>query len=108
MPLEQLALRIKALKYPGTIADVCARLVEPPAPAAVERAVSELVSLGALDIMHPSEDDGGERRGGAQRGQPQQQPREELTPLGTHLSTLPVDARIGKLILFGAMFGVGL
>jgi HrpA-like RNA helicase len=31
---------------------------------------------------------------------------EELTSLGTHLSTLPVDARIGKLILFGAMFGV--
>jgi len=86
VPLEQLALRIKALQYPGTIADVCARLIEPPAPAAVERAVSELVALGALDVS------GGKN--------------EELTPLGTHLSTLPVDARIGKLILFGAMFGV--
>lgn len=27
-----------------------------------------------------------------------------LTPLGHHLATLPVDVRIGKLILFGAIF----
>ena len=28
----------------------------------------------------------------------------ELTPLGFHLSRLPVDVRIGKLMLFGAIF----
>ncbi|KAL5009094.1 hypothetical protein ScPMuIL_014675 [Solemya velum] len=28
----------------------------------------------------------------------------ELTPLGFHLGTLPVDVRIGKLMLFGAIF----
>ena len=50
VPLEQLVLRIKALKYPGTAADVCARLVEPPAPAAVSRAVRELVTLEALEV----------------------------------------------------------
>lgn len=27
-----------------------------------------------------------------------------LTPLGHHLAALPVDVRIGKLILFGAIF----
>ena len=32
--------------------------------------------------------------------------KETLTPLGVHLSTLPVDVRIGKLILLGAMFNV--
>lgn len=32
--------------------------------------------------------------------------KEELTALGVHLSSLPVDCRIGKLILLGAMFGV--
>jgi HrpA-like RNA helicase len=31
---------------------------------------------------------------------------ESLTPLGVHLSLLPVDVRIGKLILLGAIFGV--
>jgi HrpA-like RNA helicase len=50
VPLEQLVLRIKALKYPGTAAEVCARLVEPPAPDAVARAVRELVQLEALTV----------------------------------------------------------
>ena len=87
VPLEQLVLRIKALQYPGTAAEVCARLVEPPAPQAVERAVEELVFLEAMTISKSSK-------------------KEELTTLGVHLSTLPVDCRIGKLILLGAMFGV--
>lgn len=29
---------------------------------------------------------------------------EELTPLGHHLARLPVAPRLGKMILFGAMF----
>ena len=87
VPLEQLVLRIKALQYPGTVAEVCARLVEPPAPEAVRRAVEELVFLEAMKINKASN-------------------KEELTALGVHLSTLPVDCRIGKLILLGAMFGV--
>ena len=87
VPLEQLVLSIKALQYPGTAAEVCARLVEPPAPEAVKRAVEELVFLEAMTINKSSK-------------------KEELTSLGVHLSTLPVDCRIGKLILLGAMFGV--
>jgi HrpA-like RNA helicase len=52
---------------------------------AIKRAVRELVELDALDVG-----DGGE----------------QLTALGVHLSTLPVDVRIGKLILLGTIFGV--
>ena len=29
---------------------------------------------------------------------------EELTPLGYHLAALPVSPRVGKMILFGAIF----
>merc|ERR1719253_1646796 len=87
VPLEQLVLRIKALKYPGTAAEVCARLVEPPAENAVQRAVDELKFLEAMTVDVET---------GA----------ETMTPLGVHLSHLPVDCRIGKLILLGAMFGV--
>lgn len=29
---------------------------------------------------------------------------ESLTPLGSHLSSLPVDVHVGKMILFGAIF----
>ena len=64
---------------------VVSRLIEPPSKEAVTRAVDELVALEALTINTKEE---------------------SLTPLGVHLSTLPVDVRIGKLILFGAMFNV--
>ena len=30
---------------------------------------------------------------------------DELTPLGHHLADLPVDARLGKMMLYGAVFG---
>jgi len=85
VPLEQLVLQIKALQYPGTAAEVCAQLLEPPSPEAVMHAVTELVRLEALQEV-----DGAE----------------VLTPLGIHLSKLPVDVRIGKLLLLGAIFDV--
>eukprot|EP00966_Prymnesium_polylepis_P009912 228677-Prymnesium_polylepis.1 len=74
VPLERLVLTIKALQYRDSAAQVCARLLEAPEPAAIKQAVGELRDLGALDT-------GG---GG-----------EVLTPLGSHLALLPVDVRIG-------------
>lgn len=32
-------------------------------------------------------------------------PTQVLTPLGVHLASLPVDCRLGKLLLLGAVFG---
>lgn len=64
------------------VADLLAAAVEPPTVAAVDSAVQNLIELGAV------------RDGGG----------EELTPLGHHLAALPVDARLGKMILFGAIF----
>ena len=86
VPLEQLVLRIKVMGFPGrTAAQVVRDVLEPPQPAAVERAVSELVRLEALTVTAAGE---------------------QLTPLGSHLASLPVDVRIGKLILLGSIFGV--
>lgn len=84
MPLEQLILRIKALKY-GEAAKVCAKCIDPPEPQAVDRAIRELVRIDALVVT-----------GGPGTGR---ELGEELTPLGQHLAALPVDVRIGKLIL---------
>uniref|UniRef100_A0A8C4YW87 RNA helicase n=1 Tax=Gadus morhua TaxID=8049 RepID=A0A8C4YW87_GADMO len=82
VPLEQLCLRIKILDLfaDRTLASVFSRLIEPPEPASVEAAEQRLQDLGALT------------------------PSEMLTPLGYHLACLPVDVRIGKLMLFGAIF----
>lgn len=89
-PLEQLVLRIHAAKLhlrdaSGKAASICARLLEPPNPAFVAKAVQQLVRLGALEL----DADG----------------RESLTALGDHLAHLPLEARLGKLALFGAAFG---
>lgn len=96
VPLEQLVLRIHSIKISvleeqlgssGRSAGVvCAQLLEPPEPEAVRKAIEELVDMDALSV------DSSRRT-------------EELTALGSRLATLPVDARIGKLILLGSVFG---
>jgi len=85
IPLERLVLTIKALGYTLPAADVCAQLLDPPEPSAVKQAVKELAGMEAIDVA-----------GG----------REELTALGSHLSCLPTDVRIGKFILLCAIFDV--
>ncbi|XP_062238663.1 putative ATP-dependent RNA helicase DHX57 [Platichthys flesus] len=82
VPLEQLSLRIKILDVfaEQNLESVFTRLIEPPEMGSLEAARQRLQDLGALTAD------------------------EMLTPLGYHLACLPVDVRIGKLILFGAIF----
>jgi ATP-dependent RNA helicase DHX57 len=83
--LEQLVMRTKALRLRSLgghrAADICSRLPEPPDREAVDGAVMVLTALGAFTAD------------------------EELTELGKLLAKLPVDARLGKLILLGQCFG---
>jgi ATP-dependent RNA helicase DHX57 len=81
IPLEQLLLRIKMLpNFDGLkIQDVLNKCIEPPSIESIQSAIKRLQNLGAFE-------------------------RENLTPLGSHLALLPVDVRIGKLMLFGAIF----
>uniref|UniRef100_A0A3B4B280 Putative ATP-dependent RNA helicase DHX57 n=1 Tax=Periophthalmus magnuspinnatus TaxID=409849 RepID=A0A3B4B280_9GOBI len=82
VPLEQLCLRIKVLDVfaEQTLESVFSRLIEPPVMGSLDAAKQRLQDLGALTAD------------------------ERLTPLGYHLACLPVDVRIGKLMLFGAIF----
>ncbi|XP_011611798.2 putative ATP-dependent RNA helicase DHX57 isoform X2 [Takifugu rubripes] len=82
VPLEQLCLRIKILDVfsEQMLESVFSRLIEPPATESLDAAEQRLQDLGALTAD------------------------EKLTPLGYHLACLPVDVRIGKLMLFGAIF----
>ncbi|CDQ65894.1 unnamed protein product [Oncorhynchus mykiss] len=82
VPLEQLCLRIKILDVfaERPLDSVFSRLIEPPAMGSLDAAKQRLQDLGALTAD------------------------EKLTPLGYHLACLPVDVRIGKLMLFGAIF----
>ncbi|XP_053316891.1 putative ATP-dependent RNA helicase DHX57 isoform X2 [Spea bombifrons] len=82
IPLEQLCLRIKILDMFSAcrLQSVLARLIEPPRMESLHASQLRLQDLGALTQ------------------------EEKLTPLGYHLASLPVDVRIGKLMLFGAIF----
>uniref|UniRef100_A0A8C3RTR9 Putative ATP-dependent RNA helicase DHX57 n=1 Tax=Chelydra serpentina TaxID=8475 RepID=A0A8C3RTR9_CHESE len=82
VPLEQLCLRIKILDMFSAhgLQSVLSRLIEPPGIESLRASKLRLQDLGALT------------------------PHEKLTPLGYHLASLPVDVRIGKLMLFGTIF----
>lgn len=79
VPLEQLLLRIKTLPNfeDNSLLAVLKKSIEPPSDENVFSAIKRLQNLGAFDM------------------------KENLTALGGHLSSLPVDVRIGKLMLFG-------
>ena len=81
VPLEALCLRVKAMLPTEGLASVLSRAITPPQAASVTSALSQLRSLRALD--------GDER----------------LTPLGQCLARMPVDARLGKMLLYGAVLG---
>ena len=79
--LENVVMHVKALNFPGmTIEEVLAATIEPPAPERIEAAIQSLHMVGALD------------------------PNNNLTSLGSVLLQLPVDPRLGRLVLFGSFF----
>ncbi|KAL0344834.1 UNVERIFIED_CONTAM: DExH-box ATP-dependent RNA helicase DExH1 [Sesamum radiatum] len=78
-PLQELCLHIKSLQL-GAISMFLSKALQPPDPLSVENAIELLKTIGALDD------------------------REELTPLGRHLCTLPLDPNIGKMLLMGSIF----
>ncbi|GJQ77496.1 hypothetical protein Trydic_g20887 [Trypoxylus dichotomus] len=83
VPLEQLILHIKILPNfkNKTAEEVLGSVLETPTSESISAAIRRLQYVGALDKCN------------------------SLTPLGHHLATLPVDVKIGKLMLYGAIFG---
>jgi len=78
-PLDALCLQIKILGL-GDIRQFLSMAIEPPPEDAIASALKSLYELDAVDS------------------------KDELTALGHHLAELPVDARLGKMMLYGAMF----
>ncbi|XP_043106374.1 ATP-dependent RNA helicase DHX29 isoform X2 [Puntigrus tetrazona] len=81
VPLEELCLHIMKCDY-GSPEDFLCRALDAPQQQAVCNAVGLLRKIGACH--HDSH---------------------TLTPLGHHLAALPVNVKIGKMLIFGAIFG---
>ncbi|MQL79705.1 hypothetical protein Taro_012150 [Colocasia esculenta] len=80
VPLTELCLQIKSLAL-GGIKSFLLKAIEPPREDAISSAISTLYEVGAIESD------------------------EIMTPLGYHLAKLPVDVPIGKMLLYGAIFG---
>lgn len=81
VPLEELCLHIMKCEY-GSPEDFLSRALDAPQQQSVCNAVGLLRRIGAC--------------------QPEQH---SLTPLGHHLAALPVNVKIGKMLIFGAILG---
>ncbi|KAL6964434.1 RNA helicase [Sarracenia purpurea var. burkii] len=80
MPLVEMCLQIKLLSL-GNIKPFLLKALETPKEEAINSAISLLYEVCAIGR------------------------NEELTPLGYHLAKLPVDVLIGKMMIYGAIFG---
>ncbi|KAF7666472.1 hypothetical protein LDENG_00106690 [Lucifuga dentata] len=81
VPLEELCLHIMKCQY-GSPEDFLSRALDAPQPQSVSNAVSLLRRIGACHLSSHL-----------------------LTPLGHHLASLPVNVKIGKMLIYGAILG---
>lgn len=78
-PLQSLCLQIKSLKL-GSISEFLSKALQSPEFLAVQNAIEYLKIIGALDD------------------------NENLTVLGSYLTMLPVEPKLGKMLVLGAIF----
>ena len=118
VPLEEIILDLSLLGAPSA-ASLLAQAPTPPSPTAVRAASQNLIELQAIELRVAKAGAGAGARGGAgggldglvARGNPNailgnpNAPSYQLTPLGWHMGSLPVDPRIGKMMLLAAVCG---
>lgn len=80
-PLTSLCLQIKTFGVDVSCGEFLGSCLDPPEEASVRDALNELFEIGALD-----------------------REQEKLTTLGVNLAKLPVDVKVGKMLLLGALF----
>ncbi|KAJ7170133.1 P-loop containing nucleoside triphosphate hydrolase protein [Mycena filopes] len=80
VPLESISLTVKVMREEEDVKLFLQRAIDPPKVAAMEAAWTVLEELGAVDLEG------------------------RLTPLGRHISTLPVDLRLAKMLVLGTIF----
>lgn len=92
IPLEEVCLTILAGGHSDSCQDFLRHVLQPPSDIAIRSALQSLEEIGA--IIRPINDINVERVSLT----------EQLTGLGRHLAKLPVDARIGKMLIYGSIF----
>ncbi|GAB5032483.1 atp-dependent rna helicase dhx29 [Nannochloropsis oceanica] len=106
-PLEELCLQIRANNLAPSCREFLLKAPEPPESSAIDTAIRVLQEVGALSRMNPQQQQQQQQQLQQQREGAQSLGREEeegmLTPLGIHLAKLPLDVRLGKMLVFAAL-----
>ncbi|GAB0096425.1 RNA helicase [Sergentomyia squamirostris] len=79
VPLTEICLSAKLIAPQTAIADFLQKALQPPPTISVRRSVELLKTMGALDN------------------------EENITDLGMHLADLPIDAHLGKMVIFSIL-----
>ncbi|SNX86353.1 probable Putative DEAH-box ATP-dependent helicase UM11114 [Melanopsichium pennsylvanicum] len=85
VPLESLFLAVKSMREDEDVKEYLNKALDPPSLASMDAALSNLIEAGAL--------------------QADKAYKSRLTSLGKHLSQLPLDLRLAKLLIMGTIFG---
>lgn len=85
VPLEEICLSILACGFAISCSEFLAQAPQPPTTQSIEAALSVLNDIGAVITSDDTQ-------------------CEHLTPLGRHLAKLPVNVRLGKMLLLGSLF----
>lgn len=87
VPLEEVCMSVLASNF--TAGRGCLGFLseapQPPSTESVEDALSNLEAIGAIVVSESGT-------------------TERLTTLGKHLAKLPLDVKLGKMLIFGALF----
>ncbi|KAK9900546.1 P-loop containing nucleoside triphosphate hydrolase protein [Cystobasidium minutum MCA 4210] len=86
-PLASLVLQVKALRGEKDVVQFLSNALDAPDVAAIKEALGTLLGLGAIE-------DGEDGNAGTAR----------LTPLGQNLALLPLDLRLGKMLILASIF----
>ncbi|CAK9291191.1 unnamed protein product [Gordionus sp. m RMFG-2023] len=88
-PLHEICLIIKHLKL-GNIAAFLSKAIDPPLIEYVNASQASLIAMGALQLLKNESKD-----------------NIKLTSLGNILVTLPFEPKVGKMVIFATILGLG-
>ncbi len=102
--IEDLVLQILILDL-GEPTSFLKKALDPPSNLALSNSLRLLEELGAVDCQWKNQRNQIFSSTKEKEKEEDLDVTSELTALGFHLATLPVDPRVGKMMIYGALFG---
>ena len=96
-PLEGLVMHAMLTRPLADPEATLGKTPDPPSLVSIRSAVGRLISVGALAVTSEGSDD--------DKKNETKKTRLSLTPLGFHLAHLPIEPRLGKMLVYATVLG---